>query len=119
MKHSLAAILIGEEGAILFAIAGVGIAPIYPTVMAVLAKRYANGIGTAITFTVTLMGIACVIGNLLIGLIIEFVHKKQGVEGNQILGLQAGNAFIAILALLCSASCIIMYVILRKRNEVI
>lgn len=119
---SLAAIVIGEEGAILFAIAGVGIAPIYPTVMAVLAKRYPKGTGTAITFTVTLMGIASVIGNLLIGVIIELVgnmFSKQGEVENQLIGLQAGYAFIAILALLCSACCIVMYVILRKRNEVV
>lgn len=118
---SLAAILIGEKGAILFAIAGVGIAPIYPTVMAVLAKRYSNGIGTAITFTVTLMGIACVIGNLLIGFIIDFVEKimNQGAMANQIIGMQAGYGFIAILALLCSVSCIMLYIILRRRNEII
>ncbi|MNW04393.1 hypothetical protein D3C71_2004750 [compost metagenome] len=37
---SLIAIGLGEQGAIWFAIAGIGIAPIYPTVMAMLAKRY-------------------------------------------------------------------------------
>jgi MFS family permease len=119
---SLAAILIGEEGAILFAIAGAGIAPIYPTVMAIVAKRYPKGTDTAITFTVTLMGIASVIGNLLIGYIIDYVRKmfsKQGMVDNQIIGLQAGYSFIAIMALLCSVFCIILYVILRKRREVV
>jgi MFS family permease len=119
---SLAAIIIGESGAILFAIAGIGIAPIYPTIMAILAKRYPKGTGTAITFTVTLMGIASVIGNLLIGFIIDIVSKifskHEGVE-NEVIGLQAGYGFIAILALLCSACCVILYVTLRRRNEVI
>jgi MFS family permease len=118
---SLAAIIIGEDGAILFAIAGIGIAPIYPTVMALLAKRYPKGTGTAITFTVTLMGIASVIGNLLIGFIIDLVSKmfsNHGLVENEVLGLQAGYAFIAFLALLCSACCIILYVTLRRRNEV-
>jgi MFS family permease len=119
---SLAAIMIGEEGAILFAISGIGIALIYPTVMALLAKRYPKGTGTAITFTVTLMGIASVIGNLLIGFIIDFVTKlfnKYGNVENEIIGLQAGYGFIAILALLCSACCFILYMILRRRNELI
>ncbi|TNJ67236.1 MFS transporter [Paenibacillus hemerocallicola] len=119
---SLAAIAIGERGAILFAVAGVGIAPIYPTVMALLAKRYPNGTGTAITFTVTLMGVASVAGNLFIGYIIDFVRRlasRQGAMESQLIGLQAGYAVIAILALLCSACCILLYVILRKRNEVV
>jgi len=97
--------MIGEEGAILLAIAGIGIAPIYPTVMALVAKRYARGTDTAITFTVTLMGIGSVIGNLLIGYIIDY-------------GLVAGYGFIAILAIICSACSIVLYGVLRKRNEV-
>jgi MFS family permease len=119
---SLAAIAIGERGAVLFAVAGVGIAPIYPTVMALLAKRYPNGTGTAITFTVTLMGIASVAGNLFIGYMIDFVRRlasRQGAAESQLIGLQAGYAVIAILALLCSACCVALYVILRKRNEVV
>lgn len=119
---SLAAIAIGEKGAILFAVAGIGIAPIYPTVMALLAKRYAKGVDTAITFTVTLMGIASVIGNVLIGTIIDFVRNsfsERNAANSQLIGLQAGYGFIAIMALLCSAVCLILYVYLRKRKELV
>jgi MFS family permease len=89
--------------------------------MALLATRYPKGTGTAITFTVTLMGIASVIGNLLIGFIIDWVGKiftKHGEAENLVIGLQVGYGFIAILALLCIACCIILYVILRKEKEV-
>jgi len=119
---SLAAILTGEKGAMLFAISGVGIALIYPTVMALLAKRYPKGTGAAITFTVTLMGIASVIGNLLIGFIIDFVSKMFKSENgtvNEIVGLQAGYGFIAVLALICSGCSIVLYMILKKKNELI
>ena len=119
---SLAAILTGEKGAMLFAISGVGIALIYPTVMALLAKRYPKGTGAAITFTVTLMGIASVIGNLLIGFIIDLVSKMFKSENggvNEILGLQAGYGFIAVLALICSGCSIVLYVILKKKNQLI
>ncbi|WP_342043270.1 MFS transporter [Bacillus sp. OTU2372] len=119
---SLAAILTGEKGAMLFAISGVGIALIYPTVMALLAKRYPKGTGAAITFTVTLMGIASVIGNLLIGFIIDLVSKMFKSENggvNVILGLQAGYGFIAVLALICSGCSIVLYMILKKKNELI
>jgi fucose permease len=101
---SLGAIIIGESGAILFAVAGVGIAPIYPTVMALVAKRYPRGTDAAITFVVTLMGIGSVIGNVLIGFVIEY-------------GLQAGYGFIALLALACSICSILLYIILSRRNE--
>jgi len=115
---SVTGILIGEKGAVLFALAGIGIAPIYPTVMALLAKRYPNGTGTAITFTVTLMGIASVIGNLIIGFIIDMVNKF--IDSNSgILGQQAGYFFIGLLSIFCSCCCILLYLYLRKKNEVI
>lgn len=120
---SLAAILIGQNAAILFAVAGIGIAPIYPTVMALLAKRYPTSTDSAITFTVTLMGIASVIGNLLIGVIIDgvraFFQNSKGPAESYDIGLQAGYGFIAILALLCSATCAILFVYLRNRNELV
>ncbi|THE10594.1 MFS transporter [Bacillus timonensis] len=107
---SLIAVLVGEPCAILFAIAGIGIAPIYPTVMALLAKRYAKGVGIAMTFTVTLMGISSVIGNLLIGVIISSVNQFFGQNpANNLLGLQAGYIFIATLAILCSICCVVLY----------
>ncbi|QHT63268.1 MFS transporter [Paenibacillus lycopersici] len=120
---SLAAIAIGEGGAILFAIAGAGIAPIYPTVMAMIAKRYPRGTDTAITFTVTLMGVASVLGNLFIGYIIDVVRAlfegSDGSDRSRILGLEAGYAFIALMALLSAVCCAVLYVMLRKRGEVI
>ncbi|WP_409291872.1 MFS transporter [Peribacillus sp. SCS-37] len=102
---SLAGILAGEGGAILFALAGIGIAPIYPTVMALLAKRYVKGIGNAITFTVTLLGVASVLGNLAIGFIIDWVGRFAGEAA----GLQAGYGFVAILSLMCAGFCFIMH----------
>ncbi|EKN69092.1 major facilitator superfamily protein [Neobacillus bataviensis LMG 21833] len=114
---SLAAVFIGETGAALFAIAGIGIAPIYPTVMALLAKRYAKGVGTAITFTVTILGIASVIGNLLIGVIIDFINHFFGKgHGNDLIGLQVGYVFIAGMAILCSLCCVPLYKMLRTRD---
>ncbi|MDI4643892.1 MFS transporter [Cohnella hashimotonis] len=117
---SIAALFAGESGAMLFALAGVGIAPIYPTVMALLAKRYPRGTGTAITFTVTLMGIGSVLGNLAIGGLIEGVrnlYAGRGERASQVLGLQAGYGFIGAMALLCTAACLVLYFYLRKRGE--
>ena len=118
---SLTAVLTGEQAAWLFAAAGAGIAPVYPTVMALIARRYKKGTDTAITFTVSLIGIGSVIGNLLIGYIAEFVSGlafRPTTAENNMLGLQAGYAFIAVCALLCACFSLVIYTIFRKRNQV-
>ncbi|MGZ9585455.1 MFS transporter [Paenibacillus marinisediminis] len=117
---SLGGILIGPSGAFLFALAGIGIAPIYPTVMALLAKRYPHGADMAITFTVTMMGIASVIGNFLVGWITDTFKQiftsLHGAEKGLLIGLQAGYAFIAVCALICSVAAIILYRYDRKTH---
>lgn len=120
---SVAAVLVGESGAFLFALAGIGIAPVYPTVMALLAKRYPGSADTAITFTVTLMGIASVIGNFAIGAVTEWTKHLFSYgeleEAGLVAGLQAGYLFIGACALLCSASSLLLYRMLKKRNALL
>lgn len=114
--------LFGTSGVWLFAAAGFGIAPVYPTVMALIAKRYSNGIDAAITVTVTIMGIVVVISNLFLGALIEFFKRfftsLIGAEMGLMRGFQAGFIFIGVCGLLCSVFSIILYRYLMKRNEV-
>ncbi|AZN43805.1 MFS transporter [Paenibacillus albus] len=118
---TFAAILGGEQVAFLFALSGTGIAMIYPTVMAFIAKRYPKGTDNAITFTVTLMGLGSVIGNYLIGGVTELAKRMVGEDSSTSLlrGLQAGYGFIGACAALCAITGLILYVYLYKRNEVI
>lgn len=118
---TFAAILGGEAYAFLFAAAGIGIAMIYPTVMAFIAKRYPNGSDTAITFTVTMMGLGSVIGNYVIGGVIELVKKSVGsdTENGLLRGLQAGYGFIGLCAALCAVTGVILYMLLKNRRQVI
>jgi fucose permease len=120
---SLGGVIAGESGAFLFALAGAGIALIYPTVMALLAKRYPKDSDTAISFTVTLMGIGSVIGNFLVGAIVDLFKSTftslYGAEIGLILGMKAGYSFIGSCALLCSASSIVLYKFLKRKNELI
>lgn len=120
---TLSAILIGKPGAILFAAAGAGIGPVYPTTMALLARRYPHDTDTAISFTVTLIGIACVIGNFLIGTIIDlskrFFTGIYGAETGLVRGMQAGYGFIGLCAILCSLMAIILYRALKKQGRLL
>lgn len=111
----------GERFAFLFAAAGIGIAMIYPTVMALIARRYARDSDAAITFTVTLMGIGSVIGNYLIGGVIELVKLAYGADTpiGLLRGLQAGYGFIGLCAALCALCGVILYRYLKKRDELI
>ncbi|MGG1515957.1 MFS transporter [Paenibacillus oryzisoli] len=115
------AVVGGERVAFLFAASGIGIAIIYPTVMAFIATRFPKGSDTAITFTVTLMGLGSVIGNYLIGGVIELVKHLAGEDSSTSLlrGLQAGYGFIGLCAALCSITSFILYVYLYRRKEVI
>ncbi|WP_051128233.1 MFS transporter [Paenibacillus sp. HW567] len=115
------AILGGEGLAFLFAASGAGIAMIYPTVMALIARRYPKESDTAITVTVTLMGLGSVIGNYAVGGVIEAVKKLFGADSQLGLlrGLQAGYGIIGLCAALSAVSGLLLYSYLYKRKEII
>jgi fucose permease len=120
---TIVGVLVGQSGAFLFALAGAGIAPIYPTVMALLAKRYPKDSDTAISFTVTLMGIGSVIGNFLVGAVIDLFKNlftnSYGIEAGTIIGMKAGYVFIGVCAVLCSIMAGVLYKMLQRKNELI
>jgi len=114
---TVAAVFAGEPGAWLFALAGAGIAPIYPTVMAFLAVRYAGRSDAAITFTVTMLGFASVAGNLLIGAITDGFGRLFGSSGSgEMRGMQAGFLFIGLCALLCALAAALLLRHLKNRK---
>lgn len=89
--------------------------------MAFIARRYPNGSDIAITFVVTLMGLGSVVGNYLIGWVIETVKAMYGstTELGLLRGLQAGYGFIGLCAAVCSVSGIVLYLYLKRRQELI
>ncbi|GAE94055.1 sucrose permease [Gracilibacillus boraciitolerans JCM 21714] len=119
---SIIPIFSGDQFAILFGIAGFGIGPIYPTMMALLAKMYTKGTDSAITFTVVLIGIGGVITNLMIGYIIEWVTELSfgtTFEESNRIGMQAGYFFIALTAILCALATLEIYRRLKKAGNIL
>ncbi|NMB96580.1 MAG: MFS transporter [Clostridiaceae bacterium] len=116
-------VIIGKPAAFLLAVSGIGIAPIYPTVMALLAKLYPENIDTAMTFTLIVMGITIVIGNFLVGAITDLFKliftTAYGAEKGISLGYSAGYMFIGICCLICFAGTIILLKRLKKDNKIL
>jgi fucose permease len=117
----IAAVLIGKSAVLLLAIAGFGIAPIYPTVMALMSKVFKNNIDTALTFTLTIMGITIVIGNFLVGSITNVFKavftSYLGAEIGIQLGYSAGYIFIGLCCLICFGGTLLLLKMLKKDNR--
>jgi fucose permease len=117
----ITSLLIGKPAVFLLAIAGFGIAPIYPTVMALMSKVFKNNMDMALTFTLPLMGITIVIGNLLVGIITDSFKAiytyYQGADAGIKAGYSAGYMFIGICCLICFSGTIILYKRLKSSNS--
>ena len=70
----VAGVLAGQSGTLLLIVAGIGVALIFPTVLAVIPKLFPDVIDEAITVILTCMGAVIVPTNFLVGGIIDFTR---------------------------------------------
>ena len=109
-------VLIGEAGTPLLVLAGIGTAPVFPTVMAVIAKLFQDEIDLAITSVTTIMGIILVPANLLFGGIIDLLRQIfTDSHGEAGVGMAYSAGFM-IVGLCCFASSTFA-LLLRKRQK--
>lgn len=118
----VAGVLFGKSGIPLLAAAGIGIAPIYPTVMALLAKLFADNIDSAMTVTLTVMGIVIVLGNLALG---GIVNLLRGIftyyKGESGIGTAYASGYM-FLGVCCIAACLVtlaLYKQLKRAGKMI
>ncbi len=110
----LIGVMLGRPGIFLLIAAGFGIAPIYPTVMAVLAKLFAGNIDSAMTATLTIMSVVVVAGSALVGGVVDGakgLYALLGAGDPMRLGYAAGYLFIG----LCFAAAFFVAVRLYKK----
>lgn len=111
-----AGVLLGERGTPLLFIAGVGIAPIFPTVMAVIAKLFTDEIDLAMTSILTTMGIIMIPANFMIGGIVNqarLIFTESHGEAGVGMAFAAGYMFVGLC---CFASCLFT-IILKVRQK--
>ena len=112
----LLGVLLGKPGLFLLVAAGLGVAPLYPTVMALLAKLFASNIDSAMTVTLSLMGVLLVFSNFMIGGIVEgFTWLFRGLgDGATAAGYSAGFVFIGLC---CVAAFLISLALYRRMKK--
>ena len=108
--------LLGEQGSILLIVAGIGIAPIWPTAMAVIAKLFKDEIDLAMTTIMTTMGIIMVPGSYMIGGIINqarVIFTRSHGDAGVGMAFTVGFLFIGLC---CFGACLFA-LILKSRQK--
>ena len=109
-------VLCGKPGTVLLVIAGVGIAPLYPTVMAVVAKLFADEVDYAMTIMMTVMGAFIVVANLLLGGIIQLTRRIfESTRGEAGVGLAYASGYLFLGV--CCFGAFVFAMLLRSRQK--
>lgn len=116
-------VVLGEIGSLFLMLSGVGVSPIYPTVMAIIAKEFKENIESAMSFILTFMGVAIVIGNLLVGIVVDvcklLFSNIYGAEVGSKLGYSAGFLFIGICSLVCALGSLKLLKIINNNSTIV
>ncbi|MDR2354615.1 MAG: MFS transporter [Clostridiales Family XIII bacterium] len=106
----------GRPGVVLLVVSGIGISPIYPTLLAAVAKLFADEIYAAMTVVLTVMGIISMASNLVLGGLIDgtrriFIHFYG--EAGLGMAYATGIVFLGLCCLLAFAA----VAVLKRRLE--
>jgi len=115
-------VLGGERGAPLLLVAGIGIAPMFPTVMAVIAKLFAGEVDRAITAVMTSIGIVYVPTTFLLGVVINQArvvlteaHGEAGVG----MAYSAGYLFLGLCCFAAFAAALVLRALQKKAGRLV
>jgi len=112
----ITAVLVGEAGSPLVVLAGAVIAPVFPTVMAVIAKLFSDRIEQAMTAILTTIGIIIVPANFLVGWIINQTrHVFTSAYGEAGVSMAYSVGFLFLGS--CCLGALVFALILRKGQK--
>ena len=110
-------VLLGKSGSVFLVLAGIGIAPIFPTVMAVIAKLFSENIDLAMTSILTANGVIMVPSSYMVGgiinqarLVFTEAHGDAGIS----MAYSTGYLF---LGLVCFGSCIAALFLRKSQSK--
>jgi fucose permease len=113
---------LGVKGIIPIVLAGAFISPMYPTVMAVIAKVFSETIDTAMTVTMTIMGIISMAANLVLGGIVDgarrLLEPSHGAEAIS-MAYSAGIYFLGICLFLAAIAAWWLMKRLKKEGRLV
>lgn len=118
----IAGVLAGRPGIALLIAAGFGIAPIYPTVMALIARQFSDNLDAAMTCTLTIMGGTVVVGNFMAGVVTDTartVFTNAYGEAGLRMGYAAGYMFIGLCCLAAFGITVLLYRKLKKADSLL
>ena len=110
-------VLTGEKGTVLLIIAGVGVAPVYPTMMAVMAKLFADDIDHVMTAVLTITGAILIAGDFMLGGIVYLSRQIfTGIYGEAGVGRAYSTGYL-FLGLCCFIACAFTIVLRSKQKK--
>jgi MFS family permease len=114
--------LLGSSGIALVVATGIGVAPIYPTVMALVAKLFQDEIDKAITVVATATGLFMVIANLSLGGLINqmrLIFTEMYGEAGVSLAHSGGMIFLGICGFGSCLAAVLLRRKLKKTGELV
>jgi MFS family permease len=114
--------LLGRSGIPLVVATGIGVAPIYPTVMALVAKLFQDEIDMAITVVATSPGLFMVIANLSLGGLINQMRVIfTEIYGDAGIGMahSGGMIFLGICGFASFIAAVLLRRSLKKSGEIV
>jgi len=110
-------VIFGRGGSVLIVLAGIGIAPIFPTVMAVLAKLFSDAIEIAMTTLLTFVGTFMILANLTIGGVINQARVAFTASHGETGVAIAFSVGFLIFGIACFFSCAFALVLRHRQKK--
>ena len=110
-------VLLGRGGSLFIVLSGIGVAPIFPTVMAVLAKLFSDAIEIAMSTLLTFTGTFMIFANLTVGGVINHARVAFTASHGEVGVAMAFSVGFLIFGIACFCACAFSLVLRHKQKK--